>query len=87
MQPSGRRTDWKRGMQSQKRYFRIDKRNIGFFRFILEAYEGIATLTTVDPNAGRILLRVPPGCEREVDTLLAELAGDIYLEPEEATIP
>lgn len=72
-------------MQSQKRYFRIDKRQIAYLRFILEGYEGIATLTTVDPEAGRVLLRVPEGCEREVDTLLADLAGDIYLESEEAT--
>lgn len=36
---------------------------------------------------GRVLLRVPPGREKEVDLLLAELADEIYLEPEDATNP
>ena len=51
-------------------------------RFILEAYEGIAALTTVDAAAGRVVLLVPPGCEAEVDALLDDLSGDIYLEHE-----
>ena len=48
---------------------------------MLEAYEGIATLTTVDPDEGLVVLLVPPGCETEVDTLLTDLAGEFYLEP------
>ena len=68
-------------MESQKRYFRIDRRKIGLFRFMLEAYEGIATLTTVDADQGLVVLRVPSGCEGEVDTLLADLSGEVYLEP------
>ena len=64
----------------------MDRKQIGLLRFILEAYEGIAALTTIDPAAGRVVLLVPPGCEPEVDTLLADLADDIYLEPENAVI-
>jgi len=71
-------------MQSKERYFRIDKRQIGYLRFILEGYEGLAALTTVDPGQGQVLLRIPPGCEGEVDTLLADLAGEVYLEPQKA---
>ena len=69
-------------MESRKRYFKMDRQQIGLLRFMLEAYDGIATLTTVDPAAGRVLLLVPPGCDAAVDTLLADLSGDIYLEPE-----
>ena len=64
----------------------MDRKQIGLLRFILEAYEGIAALTTIDPASGRVVLLVPPGCESEVDTLLADLAGDIYLEPENAAL-
>jgi hypothetical protein len=71
-------------MESHKRYFRIDKNKIGLFRFLLEGYEGIATLTTIDPARGRVVLLVPPGCEKDVDTLLDDLSGDIFLEPEKA---
>lgn len=71
-------------MESQKRHFRMDRKQIGLLRFVLEAYEGIAALTTIDPVEGRVVLLVPPGCEAEVDHLLADLAGDIYMEPENA---
>lgn len=71
-------------MESLRRYFRIDRKQIGLLRFFLEGYEGIATLTTVDQVAGRVVLLVPPGCETEVDTLLADLDGDILLEPDTA---
>jgi len=70
-------------MRSEERYFRVDKQQIGYLRFILEGYEGLASLTTIDPAMGQVLLRVPPGCEGEVDTLLAELAREVYLEPAE----
>lgn len=72
-------------MRSKERYFRMDKQQIGYLRFILEGYEGLASLTTVDAGMGQVLLRVPPGCEGEVDTLLADLANEIYLEPQ--TVP
>ncbi len=71
-------------MESHRRYFRIDRNKIGLLRFMLEAYEGIATLTTIDPAEGRVVLLVPPGCEEDVDTLLADLSGDIFLEPEKS---
>lgn len=59
----------------------MDRREIGFLRFIFEAYDGIAVVTTEDPAAGRISLHVAPGCEAEVDTVLTELARDILIEP------
>jgi len=64
----------------------MDRKQIGRLRFILEAYEGIAALTTIAPAEGRVVLLVPPGCEAEVDQLLADLAGEIYLEPENAAM-
>lgn len=64
----------------------MDRKQIGLLRFILEAYEGIAALTTIDPAEGRVVLLVPPGCGAEVDTLLADLAGDIYMEQENAAM-
>ena len=62
----------------------MDRKQIGLLRFILESYEGIATLTTLDSAEGRVLLRVPPGCEAEVDDLLEDLADSIRLESDTA---
>ncbi|GLI34148.1 DUF4911 domain-containing protein [Desulforhabdus amnigena] len=43
---------------------------IHYLRFILEAYEGIGIVTTLDPRLGLIQLRIAPGCEEEIDRIL-----------------
>ena len=63
-----------------KKYLRIDRREISFLKFILEAYDGIATLTTIDPHQGIVLLRIAPGCEDDVKTTLQDLKKDIIID-------
>jgi hypothetical protein len=58
----------------------MDRREIFFLKFILEAYDGIATLTTVDAHQGIVLLRIAPGCEDEVETVLQDLKKDMMME-------
>ena len=67
-------------MKSIRRYYRIDRRQIAFLKFIFEAYDGIATLSTVDSRQGVIALAIPPGCESDVDLLLADLGRQIRIE-------
>jgi hypothetical protein len=43
---------------------------IHILRFILEAYEGIALITTLDPHLGLVELSVAPGCEGDVAQVL-----------------
>ncbi|MBW2492610.1 MAG: DUF4911 domain-containing protein [Deltaproteobacteria bacterium] len=58
----------------------MDRREIFFLKFILEAYDGVATLTTVDAHQGIVLLRIAPGCEDEVETVLQDLKKDMMME-------
>ena len=67
-------------MQCQKKYVRVDKRQIGFMKFIFEAYDGIANLTTIDPALGIISINIPNGCDDIVDNLLKTLGHDILIE-------
>jgi hypothetical protein len=67
--------------ESVKKYYRIDRREIAFLRFILEAYDGIATLTTVDSATGVVVLRITRGCESEVQMILNDLGKNIMIEP------
>ena len=64
-----------------KRYFRVDRREIAFIKFIFEAYDGIAVLETLDPNAGIVVFHIAPGCERDVDAILQDLKKEIAIEP------
>ena len=68
-------------MRCHKQYLRVDRRHIGFMKFIFEAYGGIANLTTIDPKLGTIKINIPDGCIDEVNKLLEELGRDILIEP------
>jgi hypothetical protein len=64
-----------------KQYYRVDRREIAFLRFIFEAYDGLAVLETLDPEAGLIVFHIAPGCERDIETILQDLQKDIMMEP------
>ena len=68
-------------MNTIKKYFRVDRREIAFLKFIFEAYDGIVTLTTVDPNQGVVLLCIAQGSEDVVEMILQDLKKDILIEP------
>ena len=63
------------------RYFRVKHRDMVFLKFILEAYEGMNTMSTVDNVAGIIRIAVMPGFVEDMDALLAELGGRVTMEP------
>lgn len=50
---------------------------IGFMRFILEAYDNLAMLTTIDEKEGAVVLRYSAELAREVEELLAALPHEI----------
>lgn len=68
-------------LETTKRYYRVDRSQIAFLRFIFEAYDGIAVVTTVDPQKGIIEVHIPPGCENDADFILHDLKKDIMIEP------
>ncbi len=63
-----------------KQYYRVDRREIAFLRFIFEAYDGLAVLETLDPEAGSIVFHIAPGCEGDVEIILQDLQKDIMME-------
>ena len=60
--------------------YQVDPYEIHYLKFILEAYEGLATLTTLDPKEGLIQLAVPPGCDRSLEVLMEALCQELELE-------
>ncbi len=64
-----------------KRYYRVDRREIAFMKFIFEAYDGIAVLETLDPKAGVVVFHIAPGCEPDANAILQDLKRDILIEP------
>jgi hypothetical protein len=75
---------------SIKRYYRIDRREIHYLKFIFEGYSGVAVMRTVDPRKSLMVLHIGPGCEGEVDMIMNDLQGHIRVEvaeiPREETL-
>lgn len=61
------------------RYFRIDRRDLVFLKFILEAYEGTATLSTLEPTEAIVSLSIPVGLTDDVQEILNSLTAEIRL--------
>ncbi len=72
--------------ESLKKYYRVDKKKIGYIKFIIEAYDGIAVLTTVDSGKGIISLSIPPGCETDIKDLMENLSKRIMIKKYEEKI-
>lgn len=68
-------------METLKRYYRMDRRYIYLLRFFLEAYDGISGLTTIDAEAGLVVLQIAPGCEEDVAALISEMQKETMIQP------
>jgi len=67
-------------LKTINKFLRVDRREICFLKFILEAYDGIATLTTIDAHQGVVMLRIAPGCEDDVEAVLQDLKKNIIID-------
>jgi hypothetical protein len=63
--------------QSRVWIYRVDPQQIHYLQFILEAYDGVAMLTTVDAREGRVQLAVPRGGEADARSLMEALEGEL----------
>jgi hypothetical protein len=73
-------------LETTTRIFRVDRKDIAFLKFIFEAYDGIAVLTTLERGSGTVRLSIAPGCEEEVAAVLAELSQSMRIEPRAAPV-
>jgi hypothetical protein len=68
-------------MDTESRYFRLHRKDIAYFKFIIESYEGMAVVRTKDPYEAIVELMVAPGWERDIDKILEGLGKEIHVEP------
>ena len=65
---------------SSRLLLRVDRREIAFLKFILEAYDGVALMRTIDPHLGTVELLIGPGSEDEVARIIEDLGSRIRIE-------
>lgn len=64
---------------SKARYFRVNRLDLVYLKFTLEAYEGLAVLSTVDREGAIVRIGYPRFSEEELDALLSALATEIEM--------
>ena len=52
------------------RKYLIDPRQIHYLRFIIEAYPGMAVVSTADSTLGLVSIAVAPGCDSDILLIL-----------------
>ncbi len=67
-------------MDTQSRYLRLRRKDIAYFKFIIESYEGMAVVRTQDPHEAIVELMVAPGWEKDVDEVLEGLRQEMTIE-------
>jgi hypothetical protein len=60
-------------MQTIRKIFRVDRREISYLRSTIESYDGMAVVSTLDAHEAYIEIQAYPGCESLVLELLDSL--------------
>jgi len=60
-------------MQTIKRIYQVNRRDINYLRTTIESYDGMAQVRTIDPRKAYIEIRIANGCQDMVLELLASL--------------
>jgi len=67
-------------MDTQSRYFRLPRKDIAYFKFIIESYEGMAVVRTRNPQEAIVELMIAPGWDQDVNELLQGLRKEIPIQ-------
>jgi hypothetical protein len=63
-----------------KKWFKIKRTRIALVQFIIEGYEGMATVTTINPYAAIIQVSIMPDFYNEITDLMENLKNKYHLE-------
>lgn len=64
-------------IQTANRYYQLASRDLVYMKFILEAYEGMSTMSTVDAKRGIVKVNYPLAFADDVAALMEALSKEI----------
>jgi hypothetical protein len=59
--------------QTSKYRFSINREEICYLQWVIEAYDGMASMRTINPKTGQIEISIAPGCRQEILSLINHL--------------
>ncbi len=60
-------------METIRYLFRVERREINYIQSIIESYDGMARVSTIDPWEAIVEVFISPGCEEQFFNLLDDL--------------
>ncbi|KUG24489.1 hypothetical protein ASZ90_005702 [hydrocarbon metagenome] len=63
-----------------KKYYKLKRKDISIIQFIIEGYEGMATVTTTDPRAAIIQVSIIPDFLSEIKNVINDLKNKYQME-------
>ena len=60
-----------------RKFLKLNRKDISYMQFLIESYEGLATVTTVDKNVAIIKLSIMPDSVSDIDEILNSLKKEI----------
>lgn len=63
----------------EQQYFRVPRESIIFISWIIQAYEGVGILETIDSSSGVIVIHTPVGSKAEVLQIIQALKNEYNL--------
>ena len=67
-------------MQTSKYILSVERNEICYLQWIIESYDGMASIRTISASNGEIEISIAPGCEEEIFSVLKYLKGEGVLE-------
>ncbi len=67
-------------MKTIQKTYRVDRKKIGFIKFIFEAYDGVAVVSTIDAKKNLIMLSISPDLIEESDIIVNDLKKDFIFD-------
>ena len=68
-------------MDTVQMYVRVNPKDMAYVKFIVESYEGLAVLRTVDPREGILEWMIPPDLVEQAKELIKSLAEEVSILP------
>ncbi len=68
---------------SSRMYIRISRRDIAFFKFLIESWDNLAYQSIIDKHAAVLQIRYTPCVRRELLEFLEQISGEIHFAVED----
>jgi len=70
--------------QTIKYLLSIDRKEICYLQWIIESYDGMASVRTINPADGEVEISIAPGCKEDIFSLIKHLKeeGNIHINKE-----